>query len=293
MDKANKSGVPSIAKAKNEGERAAKKAAFSPLMDRLTRLGYGIKGLIYMTIGILSLGAVLGKNSSPADQVGAITEIGKLPLGGLVLWIVLIGLISYSLWGIIRAVLDPYHKGTDTPGLLERGGYLVSAVTYASFVLPTYQLIKHGSSGSSSNQTGQIISKIMAMPFGREIVGALGVVIILGGAYQIYAGAHKNFNQRFKPYALSVEQRKAATQLGRFGTIARGLVFALTGVFVLLAAWLHRPGTARGLDGALRWLGQQPYGLWVLGIIALGLIAFGVYSLMGAAWFRFKDTQSR
>ena len=85
----------------------------------------------------------------------------------------------------------------------------------------------------------------------------------------------------------------AATQLGRFGTIARGLVFALTGMFVLLAAWLHRPGTARGLDGALRWLGQQPYGLWVLGIIALGLIAFGVYSLMGAAWFRLKDTQSR
>ena len=292
MDQAKKSGSRSTAKAKNKGEREAKKAAFSPLMDRLTRIGYGIKGLIYVTIGILSLAAVLGKNSSPADQVGAIREIGRLPLGGLILWIVLIGLISYSLWGVIRAVLDPYHKGTDPLALLERGGYLVSAVTYASFILPTYYLIKNGSSGSSSRQTGHIISKIIAMPFGREIVGALGLAIILGGAYQIYAGARKNFNQRFKPYALSVKKRQAATQLGRFGTIARGLVFALIGMFVLLAAWLNRPGTARGLDGALRWLGQQPYGLWMLGIMALGMIAFGVYSLMGAAWFRFKDTQS-
>ncbi len=204
MATANKSGVPTIAKTKNEGERVAKKAAYSPLMDRLTRLGYGIKGLIYMTIGILSLGAVLGKNSSPADQVGAIREIGKLPLGELVLWVVLIGLISYSLWGIIRAVLDPYHKGTDTSALLERGGYLVSAVTYASFVLPTYQLIRNSGSGSSSSQTGQIISKIMALPFGREFVGALGVVIILGGAYQIYAGAKQEFRSALQ--ALRVER---------------------------------------------------------------------------------------
>jgi hypothetical protein len=280
-----------MAQVKRDGQKAAKKAAYSPLVDRLTRLGYAIKGLIYMTIGFLALGGAMGKNASPADQLGAIAAIGKLPLGRFVLWVVLLGLISYSLWGVIRALLDPFHKGTDTGGLLERGGYLVSAITYGSFVWPTYQLIRHARSGSSTGQTAQMIGRVMAMPMGRVIVAVLGLGIIIGGIYQIYVATRKTFEQRFKPYALSAEQKRAVTQLGRFGTIARGVVFAISGLFVLLAAYLERPGTAQGLDGALRFLGKQPYGLWVLGIIALGLIAFGVYSWVGAAWFRFQDTQ--
>jgi hypothetical protein len=283
----NKGGT--IAQAKEDGEKAAKKAAYSPLMDRLTRLGYAIKGLIYMTIGFLALGGVMGKNSTPTDQVGAIAAIGKLPMGRIVLWVVLAGLISYALWGLIRAVLDPFHKGTDTGGLLERGGYLLSAITYASFILPTYNLIR--GAGAGGGQTTQMVAKVMAMPMGRFIVIAIGLGIVAGGIYQIYVGTRKNFEQRFKPYALTAEQKKAATQLGRFGTIARGVVFAITGLLVFLAAWLQRPGTAQGLSGALKFLGKQPYGLWVLGIVAIGLIAFGVYSLIGAAWFRFKDTQ--
>ena len=286
-----KSGSDLIGKAKTDGERAAKKAANSPLMDRLTRLGYGIKGVIYITIGILALGTALGKSATPADQLGAIGAIGKLPLGVPVLWVVLGGLVAYSLWGFIRALLDPFHKGTKLKGLLERGGFLVSGLTYASFVLPTYHLITGAGSGGSGDQTPQFVARVMSMPWGRWLVGAVGAAVVAGGAYQIYVGARKNFEQRFKPYALSTDQRKAATQLGRFGTISRGVVFALTGLFLCLAAFLARPGEARGLDGALKFLDHQPYGLWILGIIAIGLMAFGVYSIMGAAWFRFKDTQ--
>ena len=283
-----RTGEDTVDKIKDDSKRVAKKAAYSPLMDKLTRLGYAIKGLIYITIGLISLGAAMGKNSTPADQVGAITEIGKLPFGPLLLWVVLIGLVSYSLWGLIRAILDPFHKGSDTKGLLERGGYLISGLTYASFILPTYQLIKGLGAGSSGTKTVHYVATVMAMPGGRWIVGIVGVAIILGGVYQIYMGLSKKFQQRFKPYALSAEQARTANQLGRFGTVARGFVFGLAGLFLTLAAYLARPGQARGLDGALKFLAKQPYGLWVLGIVAVGLIAFGVYSIMGAVWFRLK-----
>jgi len=283
-----RTGAQAADKIKDESKEVAKKAAYSPLMDRLTRLGYTVKGAIYITIGIIALGAAMGRNSTPADQLGAITAIGKLPLGPLVLWIILLGLVSYSLWGVIRAVLDPYHKGSDTKGLLERGGYLVSALTYASFVLPTYQLIKGLSNRSSDSKTIHYVATVMAMPAGRWIIGIVGVSIILGGFYQMYAGFSKQFQQRFKPYALSAEQARTANRLGRFGTIARGFVFALAGLFLTLSAYLANPGQAKGIDGALKFLGDQPYGLWVLGIIAIGLIAFGVYSIMGAVWFKLK-----
>ncbi len=274
-----------------KGKRAAKGAAYSPLMDRLARLGYAVKGLIYITIGLVAVQGVLGKSSTPADQLGAIRALGKLPYAPFILWVILIGLISYSLWGLIRAILDPFHKGKDMQGLLARGGYLVSAITYASFVLPTYHLIIGTRRGAGPNQTLQFVIKLMAMPWGRVIVGALGVATIAAGLYQIYMGITLNFEKQFKPYALAPEQLRVAKQIGRFGTVARGVVFALVGYFFFLAAYYARPGQAQGFDGALRFLADQPYGLWLMGIIAAGLIAFGIYSLMSAAWFRLKDSQ--
>ena len=49
---------------------------------------------------------------------------------------------------------------------------------------------------------------------------------------------------------------------------------------------LMRPVARRieGLDGALQTLVQQPYGPWLLGIVALGLVSFGIYSLLCAKW---------
>ncbi len=283
----------SVNSVKADGKQAAKKAAYSPTMDRLTRLGYAIKGLIYIIIGLLAIQGALGKSSTPADQLGAIAAISKLPYGMLALWIVLIGLISYSLWGLIRAFLDPFHKGNDTEGLLIRGGYLVSAVTYASFILPTYELITGAGGGSQSHQTVKFVAAVMSTTWGRVGVGILGLAVVAGGFYQIYLGITSNFDKQFKPYALNPQQLKIAKQLGRYGTIARGVVFALVGFFLCLAAFYANPSTAKGFNGALNFLARQPYGLWLLGIIALGLIAFGIYSIMSAAWFKLKKQPRR
>ncbi len=276
---------------KTEGKKVAKKTASSPIMDRLARLGYGVKGVSYITMGFIAFRSAFGKSSTPTDQIGAIREFGKLPYAQILLWVILIGLISYSLWGLIRAFLDPFHKGKDMKGLLARGGYLLSAITYASFVLPTYELITGVRRGTGSNQTQKFVIQLMSMPWGRFIVGAIGIGAVAAGLYQIYMGITLNFEKQFKPYALAPEQLSVAKQIGRFGTIARGIVFALVGYFLVLAAYYARPGQAQGFDGALRFLEQQPYGLWLMGIIAAGLIAFGIYALMSAAWFRLKDSK--
>jgi hypothetical protein len=273
---------------KADAKRAAKQAAFSPLMERLARLGYGVKGFLYIAIGFISIAGALGKSSTPADQLGAIVAFSKLPYAELLIWIILIGLISYSIWGVIRAVLDPFHKGTDLKGLLSRGGYLISAATYASFALPTNHLITGARGGTGANGTAQMVAKVMNMPMGRWLVAAIGVAAIAAGLYQIYMGYKMDFDKEFKPYALTPDQLRIAKQLGRFGTMARGLVFALVGWFVTLAAYQANANHAQGFDGALDYLGKQPYGMWLLGIVALGLIAFGIYSVMSAAWLKLK-----
>jgi hypothetical protein len=272
---------------KADGKRAAKKAAYSPFMEALARLGYAVRGVIYITIGVIALESATGKAATPADQIGAIAAIGRLSNGRIILWVVLGGLISYALWGLIRAVLDPFGKGLDRSGLLARGGYLLSAATYAFFALATYQLLR-GTGGGGSNQPMQFVGKMMTVPAGQLLVGALGLGVLLGGLFQIYAGITENFDQRFKPYALTADQLNAAKQMGKFGTVVRGIVLGLVGFFIILAASAADPSKARGFSGALSYLGQQPYGLWLLGVVAVGLIFLGLYSMMSAAWFRLK-----
>ncbi len=271
-----------------EGKKAAQQAAFSPWMEKLMRLGYAVKGFLYVAIGFIAIMGALGKSSTPADQIGAIVALRKLPYASVFLWIVLIGLVSYSLWGVIRAVFDPLHKGNDLKGLLARGGFLLSAITYATFVIPTYHLIQGGASGAGSQSTVKLVSSVMNMPMGRWIVGLVGLGAVAAGLYQVYMGIKMNFDQFYKPYELSSEQFRAAKQMGRFGTIARGIVFAIVGGFIVLAAYQANPGHAQGFNGAFKYLAHQPYGIYLLGVIALGMIAFGLYSIMMAAWLRLR-----
>ena len=273
---------------KTDVKRTAKKAEFSPLMEAVTRLGYGVRGLIYITMGLLAVQAALGKGGGLASQQDAIAAIGKQPAGLILLWVVLIGLVSYALWGVVRAVLDPLHKGHDLKGLLLRAGFLVSAFGYAILVLPTYRYITGGSQTANGSQTQKFFTSIMAMPWGRLAIGILGLAVLAGGLYQVYLGLKAGFDRQFQIYALTPDEVKLATDVGRFGTAARGVVLAIVGGLIGLAAYRANPGQPIGMDTALATLLHQPYGIWLLGIVAVGLVAFGVYSLLSAAWFRLK-----
>jgi hypothetical protein len=270
-------------------KRAGQKAEYSPVVEALTRLGYGVRGVIYFTMGLLALNVAFGKSSGPIDQQSAIAAIGRQPAGMVLLWLILIGLVSYSLWGVIRGIMDPLHKGHDTKGLLTRAGFLISAIAYGSFILPTYGFIKgSGSTSQSGAQTQGFMASIMSKPGGHWLIGLVGLAVLAVGLYQIYQGIKNSFDKQFQTYAMTAEEVKVAKQLGRFGTATRGLIFAIVGGLIMLAAYQSNSSQPVGIDAALTTLLHQPYGIWLLGIVAIGLLAFGIYSMLSAAWFRLK-----
>lgn len=274
---------------KTEVKSAAKKAAYNPLMEGLTRIGYAVRGLIYVMMGLLALNVALGKGGTPASQQGAIQAIGRQPAGLVLLWIILIGLASYALWGVIRAVLDPLHKGHDMKGLMARAGYLFSAAGYAILIPSTFGYIAGSSTTSSSGSKSQgPMASIMATPWGPYALGLIGIAVIASGLYQVYQGINSSFDKQFEAYTMTPQQVKWAIQLGRFGTATRGLIFAVVGILLCVAAYQTNPSQPVGLDAALSAILHQPYGIWLLGIVAVGLVAFGAYSMMSAVWFRLK-----
>jgi hypothetical protein len=163
-------------------------------------------------------------------------------------------------------------------------------VSYLLLALATYALITGGAAaahnGAQTAQTQQTAGTILSQSWGAWVVGLAAVVIMAVGLMQIVRGLQRKFDQQFHPYALSSNQRKWITRMGQFGTAARGVVFTLVGVFLFLAAYHNDPSRAQGFDGVLIEILRQPYGVWLLGIVALGLLAFGVYSVMSGIWLR-------
>ena len=128
----------------------------------------------------------------------------------------------------------------------------------------------------------------MASPVGHWAIGLIGLAVIAGGVHQIIAGFNNSFDKQFQTYAMNAEEVKIATQLGRFGTATRGFIFALIGVLMCLAVYQSSSNQIIGIDTVLKTILSQPFGIWLLGLVAVGLIAFGIYSMLSAAWFRLK-----
>lgn len=277
-------------RAKQESvKRTANRAAYSPVMQALTRVGYAVRGLIYITMGLLAVGVALGKGSSLASPQSAIEFIGRQPAGLILLWIILLGLASYALWGVIRAILDPLQKGNDLKGLITRAGFLISALSYAILILPTYGYISGaGGAGQNASQTQKLMASVMTTPQGHWVVALVGLAIIAIGLQQIATGFNSKFDKQYSTYAMTAQEVKLATQLGRFGTAARGAVFALVGLSLYQAGLQSNSNKPIGIDAALASLLRQPYGVLLLGLVAVGLVAFGIYSTLTAVWFRPK-----
>lgn len=274
----------------NMARNVASKADQAKLVDKLVRIGYAARGIVYGLIGYLAFQTAFNGRGKITDQKGALETIAAQPFGKWVLIIVAIGLVGLFVWGLIRAFADPMHKGSDAKGLAARAGYLIGGLTYGALFIPTLNLIQ--GAGRSIPSTGQSTQNtaagIMGHPWGPALIGLIGLVLIGVGIGRIIDGYKAKFHERFKAYKMNATEREWAVRMGRFGYIALGIVLAIIGGMALWAATTKNPGRVAGVDGALLFLAHQPYGTLLLAIVALGLIAFAVYSFMGAFWFRIQ-----
>jgi hypothetical protein len=127
-----------------------------------------------------------------------------------------------------------------------------------------------------------IIVGVFGWPLGAWLVGIVGAVFIGVGLYQGYRAFTKDFLEEAKTEQMSPRVQAWIKWSGVFGHLARMVVLSLVGAFLIKAAVEYDPSNAVGLDGALARLEHASYGPYLLGVVAAGLIAFGVYSLSSA-----------
>ncbi|AFZ33795.1 protein of unknown function DUF1206 [Stanieria cyanosphaera PCC 7437] len=258
-------------------------------MENFARFGYVSKGFVYGLIGILALLAAFNQGGKTTDPTGALHEIATQPFGQIVLILIAIGLFGYVIWRLVEAIKDPDHHGSDAKGLATRLGYLISGLVYSGIAANAALLaIGSSSGGGSGNSQQDWTAIVMQQPFGRWLVGLAGAIIVGLGFALIYQAYKEKFRKKLNMSELNGQQKNWLVKISRFGIAARGVVFIIIGFFVLQAAYKSNPNEVRGLDGALLSLSQQPFGKFLLALVAAGLVAYGIYLFVQARYRRFK-----
>ena len=255
----------------------------------MARLGYAAKGTVYILVGALTAGAVLLGDGQITGSRGALSQLQDAAFGQIILAVIGLGLVAYVLWRFTQATWDPEEEGTDAKGILIRATMLISGFIYAGLAIYSFQLSflsggGGGGGGSGSSSTQSRTAELMSQPAGRILVGAVGLIVISYAIKEFYGAYTAKFMKKFRTADMNPDQRRWSERIGRMGHAARGVVFSVMGGFFLWAAWRSAPQEAMGLDGALETLAQQPYGVWILGAVAIGLACYGGYNWVEGRW---------
>ena len=262
---------------------SARRAARSPVMAGLARAGLAARGVMYVIIGWIALQIAFGGSGHQADSAGALRLLAQNPVGMTALWLLAIGFAGLALWRLSEAIWGAAGSGGRKTGT--RLASLARAVIYGLLCLTILKYaLGLGAPASSNTQSRDLTAALLHQPGGQVLVAVIGLAVVAAGLALIYQYWQKKFLRQLRLGGGSPAVRTTVTRLGQAGGIARGVVFAAVGVFLVVAAVNARPGQARGVDSALRAMAATPFGPWLLVLVAAGLILFGIYSCCEARW---------
>ena len=258
-----------------------------PWVEKLARIGYATKGVVYIIVGALATLAAFKAGGRTTDQQGAFQEILSQPLGDVLLIAIGAELVAYALWRVIQAIVDAEGKGNEFKGLAIRSAYCFSGLVHAGLAFTAFRMVlKMGGGNGGDQNKREWTARLMQMPFGPLLVGLVGLGFIAAAAWNVYKGNKFKFRKRLDVKEMSETEDVIARRSGQIGHTARGVVFAVIGVFLIRAAIMYNPNEAGGLGDALRSLAHGPFGPWVLAVVAAGLVAYGAYMLVEAKYHR-------
>jgi hypothetical protein len=274
--------LPLVTSAAANANQSAKQVAQSEPFKIGARVGILSWGVTHVVIAWLALQIAFGQNER-ADQTGAFQSIAQHTGGKVLLWILFIGFVFAFLWRLSEALWGYTYVQDKKKNIRKRATSAGKAVLFAVLAYLAVS-IAVGSGGGGQGKQGATAT-VMGWPGGQFLVGLVGLVIIGAGAYKAYKGWKRKFEDDMD-LPSDQKARKTAVRLGQVGFIGRGFATALIGVLVILSAITFDPQKANGLDPALKALAAEPYGMFLLILVSLGLLCYGAFLAFDARYHR-------
>jgi hypothetical protein len=264
---------------RNAGEAA-------PWIERLARIGYASKAVLYLTVGLLAAQAGLGRGGRTVDTQGALRVVHHATFGRVALIVVAAGLLGYAIWRIVEGLVDPDGRGTDAKGLALRASFVGRGVLHGALGVTALRLAARQRPGPQRDQTRHWTEVAFGLPAGDLLVWLAALAIAGYGFYQLYLAYTSKLSRQLALDELGAGTTRWVVGVSRFGIAARGVVFCLIGFLMARAAARHNAALAGGLRKSMGLLAG--IGRWPLVLVALGLVGYGVYELVNARYRRIR-----
>ena len=257
----------------DQAEQLGRRADNSEWMDRAVRGGMVAYGIVHLTIAWLGIQLAQGDNSGSASRNGALKQLAQQPFGDVVVWVVAVGMFLLVIWKLVEAVID-YSLEDGAKKALKPGVDVFKAIVYGTLGVAA---VRVATGSKSSSSTSDWTAKLMDQPFGRWLVGLVGLAIIGYGVYLCYRGWSEKFLEHLDPQGRSGDTGKAYRMFGKVGYIAKGIAIGVIGVLFVYAAIDHSAKKSGGLDQALHKVLVQPFGPVLLFAFSVGIGCYGLF----------------
>lgn len=251
-------------------------------MEKVARFGLIAQGISFGLVAVLAIKLALGDGGAATDRQGALRTIAQDGVGRVIVIALAIGFGCYALWRLFEAVFGRKVESSKDESPWKRVGALGKAAIYGSLCAAAVSILL--GEGGSGDEEKKATSDILGWPAGKWLVMAIAAGIAGAALWNLYRAVSQRFLKQLKTGEMSSRARTWATRIGVVGLLARAVVFGLIAWFFFDAAVDYNADKAQGLDGALRKLGAETYGTWLLGIVAAGLLAYGVFCLIQARY---------
>lgn len=247
-------------------------------LEMLVRLGFLSRAVLYTVLGLIALGAI-GEISEGTE--GIFQTVDSSPGGTGLMWVLVIGLLAYALFRFSSPAFDIEHKGNDAKGWAQRIGHGASGIGHLALAWTAYKFAT-GDAAADSGGASDAAQGVLSFELGGVVIGALGVAFFGAALAQALKAVTAKFMDNISPRA------PAQTELiGRIGYATRAVIFCVIG-WSLIETGLLSEGASN-----VKTLGEAVASLagtgWMFTVVAIGLIMFGLFSLVLARYRTVPD----
>ncbi len=259
---------------------------------KIRSAGFFTKGIVYVLLGSLTFMAAFDLGGDISSTRDVIKFLLELSLGKALVGVTALGLFAYSFWRFYQTIKFPEGDEENEPvkSGFKRVRYFYSGVFYGliayAFAKPLINSLT-GSSQEDLETSGggdekAALWELLSHDWGKALIWALGI-LIAGQAIQQFFIAYKGkFMRKIDNYPSVKHEYDFIRRAGRLGYIARGMVFGVIAFFIIKVILNHNANEYKGTEGALEYFLSFSYGNLLLGAVALGLTAYGIFHIMVA-----------
>jgi hypothetical protein len=261
-------------------------------IKNMARLGHIAKGIVYCLAGTLTAMAAFGLGGEKTDQKDVFVFVRDQPFGKVLLLLITAGLACFVVWRVAQAIKDPGHRHdkTSPKRIGARLGYAWSGLIYTGFAVAAAKIAlgnghETDSGGIGSNSQDSVVAGLHKMPFGLFVLYAIALGLAVFGLFQIYRAVSGSFMKNIKQTSVAPVKQTFYKRAGQLGYMARGIVFIVVGFLFYRAVSARRSVKTADTEGVYNFLETIPFGSWLLGLVAIGLVAYGIFMFVRAKYY--------